>query len=254
MDALEQQLHRLPIRPRYSINLPSVASFQVQFTSRSWTESSCTTFRIPLMLCMGMAKIISFGSTGASGSSSVWPSSAGSRGSVPGYSPWGTVRPAPAQGPTLVSAPPVPPPCISSAWAGMARAPAASKCWPWCWTTWSRSPGGSSGASPAPEASTACRATGDMLSCAEAYGHQDPARALHSTAPLASGVPLFPTLRDTVWGHMPFVPSAHQPVLYTWKPVPTWPLILLPWLHLAHIPRPHQSARSTSPGVDIQNK
>ena len=51
---------RLPIRPRCSTNLPKVARFQVQFTSKSLAQSSCTTFRILLMLCMGLVEILSF--------------------------------------------------------------------------------------------------------------------------------------------------------------------------------------------------
>ena len=65
---------------------------------------------------------------------------------------------------------------------------------------------------------------------------------------------MVPTLRDIGGEHMPFVPSAPQPVLYTWTAVQVAPLILLPWLHLAHTPRPHQSARLTLPGLDPLSK
>ena len=128
--------------------------------------------------------------------------------------------------------PPAPPPCTSSAWTGLARAPATSKHCPCGWITWSRCPGGLSSASSAAAASTACRATGDTLSCAEADWHQDHARALHSIYHRSPGFrnPLGPHLKGHWWGahaFRPFCPST-SPVHP--EACPSEPLILLLWL------------------------
>ena len=152
--------------------------------------------------------------------------------------------------------PPAPPPCTSSERTGLAQAPAMSKHCPCCWITWSRCPGGLSSASPTAAASTTCRAAGDTLSCVEADWHQDPARALHCIYYSFPGFrnPLGPYLKGHWWGahaFCPFCPSTSPVHLAV---CPSGPLILLPWLHLAHTPRPHQSARLTLPGLDPLSK
>lgn len=69
---------------------------------------------------------------------------------------------------------------------------------------------------------TACGAAGNTQSYAEADGHRDPAGALHSTHHSSSGfqAPLGPHFKGHWGAHVPFVPSAPEPVLYMGMPVP----------------------------------